>query len=432
MPGSRTPIRYAVRLGGPLYRLSMIARDRSRMMAPVLAATLSLLSACVESTPGAPNRSQAALTVRTDTLPVWHLVEETSIGLVPNSGHDFVAPTVLGTDSAGRVYVLDHELLSVRRFTGQGSLDAVLVRSGQGPGELRQAPRTYGLHGETIWFSEAPSGAVHVVGPDGLSRSTIRTGWGITFPVDRVTWVTPTASLEELWIRVENASGGPMGLRPSVRTLLLHESEGVADTVDVGMHAARSIPLDNGRTQIRFPGPADWPVSLFDGDGHVLVVDRPIEPASDVARVRVRRLSSRGQVQTTELALPPNEVLPASRAAMKEQILHSASLGGRRAIEPSVRATLLNFVDEIPARLPAFEVVALHGDGSVWMRLPNTGGGEGFQNWLVLDASLRPQALARAPAHVARLDSGTDGAWWAVMLGQHGVQYVSRLAIHVP
>ena len=364
-------------------------------------------------------------------LPVWTAEIDLSIGQAEETGHDFVAPVPLGADTRGLQYVIDPRLQEIRQFDQSGEYLKTVVRSGGGPGEMRLPPQTFGMKHDSVWYTEAPTGRVHYVALDGTGSRIEDTGWSPPSLGTLMVSIYPLPIHGEYRVTSLSITNPFNLLRPLYHVKHYHAR---GDSMSLFLEYSgpgQSIHFDGGLTTTRYPGPPDQPVILF-GDGlRYLRIDRPDPAGNESAIANFELFSSAGNtLRRGSVAFPAVRLSSQARDSIVEALLRTASLGGGRTVEASVRQSILQFVDAIPDQRPAFDVAFYGADGTVWLR-PSSQEDPQVQTWVVVDSTFTPIREARLPNNVVTLSYTNDETWWATLRAEADVIYVARLRFAV-
>ena len=103
-------------------------RGRSSRFGNVLRSAASVLLYCALIRAGCQagdtrarmDNQPAGSAAHLDSLPIWAVEIEVALGQREQRGHDFIAPSPIGTDQSGFHYVVDSSLREVRRFDSSG------------------------------------------------------------------------------------------------------------------------------------------------------------------------------------------------------------------------------------------------------------------------------------------------------------------------
>jgi hypothetical protein len=364
-------------------------------------------------------------------LASWNVVPDIVLGDRDAQGHDFVDPVPLGSNLAGRIFVLDRRLLVIREFDEDGRFNRDVVRAGQGPGEMRLASFSHGLMGDTLWFSEIPTGRVHLIDTAGRLLRTEATG----FSPDRlgVEWVSLSriAGGNGYWIQtraVSDAAGDE--LLPTNTMQLLRG--GTAETSEI-VHAwespAGSFRFDNGGTLVRYPGPAERPLVLPHSNGtRIVEIRRSARPSGGLVHAEVTAVEvGGGEPRRRQFAFPAVPLPDSVRASFEQSVIEGATWGGARQLDASTRSRIRDLANSIPGYQPAVVAGVLGPDHTVWLRIPHEDSDQ--QLWIVLDEQLVAVARVTMPSNLVSLVTHDGHGWWATLAGEHGTTYVARLMI---
>jgi hypothetical protein len=363
-----------------------------------------------------------------DSLAVWRAEVEVAVGGDDSEGPGTIRPIPLGASPMGDIYVLDPQLLEVQRYDSTGRYRGLLVGPGQGPGEMRSRPLSFGLGDQGVWFTDGAAGRIHLVSFDGGEHRVVDTGFGFEAMGAQSVRIEKIRDWEGERYLLETLRADPTdrSLRPTLQVGLYRSDGAVLDTLHEFSLKSRHVALDGGRSSVSFPGPLYDPVVLYDdGESEVVIIERPHEPAGTLV---IQRIEQSGTVMTKRLLrVAAPELSPDRRARIKERLLTLASFGGARSLDPGVREELEQIVDELPRRFPAFDEAALGPEGTIWVRRAGLEL-DGEREWLVFDRSLEPVARALVPTNASELSFRNDGAWWAVMDAWLDKPYVARLS----
>ncbi len=340
-------------------------------------------------------------------------------------------PIPLGSDPEGRSYVIDPGLKEIHRFDEDGKASGTIVGPGQGPGEMRNRPWTFGLQREGLWYSELADGRVHFVSYDGESRQVRDSGWDYLRLGARMAEVVPAEGWlsDRFILRAESVGPYDLTSTPSV-TVSFHRTDSERiDTILRYSTPSLDVKLDGGRTSVRIPAPQSGPFVLYRPESDDFVRMHRGAGGDTSSEVIVQVLSASGEVvKEQSLIASARELTTEDRAWMRERLLWNASFDGRRDLSAAVSRELEALIDRVPATLPPFDGMAAGPESSVWLRSTVAPSEEVIEGeWLVLDAQLRPTAYARLPARSSNLQFLPGRAWWVTM-DEHGqVPYVARL-----
>lgn len=376
--------------------------------------------------------SEDVSSIPPDSLAVWRADVELAVGGDDSEGPGTIQPIPLGASPTGEIFILDPQLLEVQRYDSAGRYRGLLVRSGQGPGEMRSRPVSFGSDDQGIWFDEPPSGRVHFVSFDGEERRVEETGLSFdalgaqSVRIERLRGQANQQYFAET-LRVDPSD---RSLWPTLQASLYRSDGQVIDTLHEFSLKGRHLALDGGRSSVTFPGPLFHPVAVYNDDNSELVIiERPHQPAGTIA-IQVMDVSG-AVMRRHELRVGTPEITLDRRETTKDRLLTLASFGGTRSLDPILRRDLEQIVDELPPRFPAFDVATLGPAGTLWLRRAGLELDD-EREWLVLDGSLNPVARALVPIAASDLSFRNDGAWWAVMDAWIGEPYVVRLSFGEP
>ena len=325
-------------------------------------------------------------------------------------------------------YVIDPVLQEVRRFDSRGRFVDTFVKRGQGPGEMRLRPLSFGLAEGVIWFSEVPTGRLSFVRTDGSAPYFEDTNLTAERLNARATTVSPLP--EGGGYRVEAWSINTLGrsLRPhhQVRYLVATPG-GVARQVAGWQAPGRVLAFDDGGTQVRYPGPRDYPLVVPIRGGRYIYCD-PIATNSDgktsSALITVYDMQNR-VVSRRTLVFPAVPLTGEARAAIKRELIRGASWDGARQLPQSVTAGVESLVQSIPDVLPPVQEITPGPNNSIWLKLASQD--TIVQEWLVLDDRLTVVAISSVPQAITGLVGPHESSMWATMQGKDVEQYVPLL-----
>jgi len=367
-----------------------------------------------------------------DTLEVWRATIDLTFGGNDSEGPGMIEPVPLGSNSTGDVLILDGRLLEVQRYDSTGRYQGLLVRPGQGPGEMRSRPFSFGSDDRGLWYVEPPAGRVHWVSLDGGTRRVEDTGFGFEALGALRVMIAPMGDGESKRYFVQTLRANPTdrSLRPTLRAgLYVSDEQELVPRHEFDMEGG-VVSLDNGRTSFRFPGPLYHPIAFYDeATNEVILLERPVEPAGTLV---IQSINDRGVVTSKRrLRVNTPEIPVDRRVRIKERILALASLGGARRVDRDLRDALEQIVDELPNEFPVFDEAVRGPEGTLWLRRVGLDL-DGDREWLVLDASFNPLAKALIPVSASEVAFRSDGYWWAVMDAWINEPYVVRLSFTAP
>lgn len=356
-----------------------------------------------------------------ELLPLWTLRIEQAFGEDSTSGPGWTDPVPLGSDLAGNVYVIDPYLGEIHRFDFHGHYSGVAVGRGEGPGEIRSRPWTFGLAPQGLWFTELATGRVHYVPNDGSPAFTTSSGYTHLrlgarslriFPASG--WHPATYILQAVF---EHGLGS--ALQPRQTVVLMRSRGSALDTTLTYSAISPSLRLDGGRTFIQSPAPNANPVLLADRSmERFILISRPINAATgESSRIVIRILNSDGDTtRTGSLLVPRSRLSQAHRDSLLEVLLTNATLGGSRKVTPGVESSLRAYVLGLGAELPGFEDATLGPNHTIWLleSVPPIGA-SAAQRWLVADSTLSPIARVAVPPNLTSLEFMPDGYWWGTL-----------------
>lgn len=363
-----------------------------------------------------------------DTLAVWRAEVELTVGADDAEGPGTIRPVPLGASPTGDIYVLDLQLLEVQHYDSTGRYQGLLVRPGQGPGEMRSRPFSFGLEDQGVWFDEAPSGRIQFISFDGDERRVVDTGLGFEALGARNVRIEKIGGweAERYLVRTVRADPADLSIRPTLQGALYRIDGDVLDTLhEFGLKGGH-VALDGGRSSVSFPGPIFDPLVLYDEDeNEVIMIERPRDSVGSIA---IQVVDETGTVvRQRRFRVDTPDITPDRRARITDRLLTLASFGGARSLDPGLRRELERIVEELPNRFPAFDEAALGPDRTLWLRRAGLER-DGDREWLVLDRSLNAVAKALVPVGASDLSYRDDGAWWAVMDAWLETPYVARLS----
>lgn len=352
-----------------------------------------------------------------DSLP--ELVGTIALKLGGEDGEPgFVAPSPLGADADGRYYVIDPALQEVHRFGPDGTYEGIFVRSGQGPGEIRMRPSSFGSSPDGLWYSEFQTGRIHFV-PFFDSVATVRESeWTyLRLGAGRADLVPASGwAGREFILRADfydRMSPDPL-MDVSVRW---YRADAAAlDTVIEYVASSPTVRLDRGQTVVRIPLARFDPMAVYRPIEHSLIlVEQTPSTDGQGVRIKITVVDGKGALlRGRELRAPARTFQPADRQRALEELLRRASFEGARAVSEEVEAGLRQLVEEWPMVLPEFEALAPGPNGTTWLQRTASRLEESRRReWLVLDSLLLPVARATAPAEVGPVQFLQGGDWWA-------------------
>ena len=332
----------------------------------------------------------------------------------------------LGANESGDVFVIDPALQEVRRFDSEGTFQDLVVKPGEGPGEMRLRPLTFGLRSGVLWWWELQTGRVTYVPLDGSAPRTDDTGLSYARFGTLGLRVAPITDDNAYWVEAAVVDSTDTTLRPFYR-FQHHLSQDSTVRVLEEYRARRAFLLfDGGGTTVAYPGPPDQPIVFLLGQ-RLLRIDRPSVASDSFAVAKVRLMSHSGTVmRARDVWVPSARLSPSELDTIESRILFRAAHGGRRQLDRATRSIVETFVAEIPDRMPAFGEIALGPAGSVWLSQLGRPG-EALGKWLVLDSLFQPVAQALVPSNLISMAYRDDQSWWATLLGNDDVRYVARL-----
>jgi len=408
------------------------ATVRKLLLATAVAVgAVGMVTSCRDS-PDAPQQQSPATAKHLDpALPVW--IGELELAIREDPQAQYIDPIPMGSDKNERSYVLDPHLREVHRFDRAGRFMDVVVRSGEGPGEMRFRPWTFGLTEDGIWYSELPTGRVQFVSFDGTERSVEETGWTPLMLGNSNMWISLLSgwSPGEYLIKAETRDRlvGAQ-LRPGRTVTLMHAQGEKTTPVYEFSTSGNRIVLDGGATVVRYDGPADHSVLFYlPKRREVVRIDRPAPAGAGPTNIVFTTYGPNGlRRRHQEITVDDQRLTSSHRDSIEIKLLRSASWNGGRTVTDDVKDAVSELVREIPAELPGFETAAL-SDGQIWLQL-YANRTERYREWLVLNTDLEPVARAYVPSDVVRMSVLSDGVWWVTMQGALGGRYVGRILLH--
>ena len=384
-------------------------------------------TACDLSRP--PADHDAPDVIDLEQLPVFRGTVDLEIGNNESSGHVFVDPRPLGEAADGSVFVLDRSLRDVRRFDSSGSFAGYVVRPGEGPGEMRYSPPSFGIDSTHIWFSEQQTGQIHYVPHSGGASHTVRTGFSLTTTGVVSTVVSPAPGGADYHARLSfPRDSSSTELRPWYKVRVLKSHVGTTKVLYEYDIRSPSLHFDRGGTRVRYWGPPDGPVVEPIGADGFIRIDRPAA-APDGAPIHLELHNAAGNVVRTRRFLVPSAPLTqSSRDSIESAITNGATWDHARSLPSGLRTQIRSLVSGISDWRPAFDHAVVGDDGSSWLRLSGQSTG-GERTWLVVDSSFSPQAQIQLPEQVTELVPFSMEKCWATLAGENGVLYVARIAI---
>lgn len=109
----------------------------------------------------------ACATTEQAAAPRWTLTETLRLGGAESGPLSFDWVKSIAVDTAGRIFVYNHDTQEIRMFGQDGELLRVIGRKGSGPGEFRNAEGVTVTHDGKLWVRDAANGRFSIFSGDG-------------------------------------------------------------------------------------------------------------------------------------------------------------------------------------------------------------------------------------------------------------------------
>ncbi len=402
-----------------------------RWVSALAAGSVATAASCDVAPDASQQESVATTKHLSPALPVW--IGELELPIGKDTQAQYIDPIPLGSDEQGRFFVLDPYLREVHSYDATGDSVETLVRSGEGPGEMRLRPWTFGLTSGAVWYSELPTGRVQKVSFDGSERSIEDTGWTpLMLGSDnmRISWLSDWSPGEYL---IEAETRDPLvarQLRPG-RTITLLRVQGHNTTPVYEFKTSGTLlVLDGGGTNVRYDGPADHSVLFYlPKRREVVRIDRPVTAGAGSTNIVLTKYRNGFRRRYREIAVNNERLSAGHRDSIEARLLRGASWDGQRAVAGDFKYAISELVRGIPAELPGFEA-AVSSDDQIWLQL-YANATEQHREWLVLNTDFEPLARAFIPSDVVRMSVLSDGVWWVTMQGTLDSRYFGRIRLRM-
>ncbi len=392
----------------------------------ILPALLLGLTACGTSDaadPAQPTRetlANGAVAIRYPALPPQSgtpLHHSVSVGVMDGDPHKIFGDIrSLEADSAGTVYVLDHQSSEIRAFDASGNYLRTLTRKGSGPGELMAANGIQMTDRGTLWVQDHGQWQLIELSLQGeeiqrLKMPVLAYGyiWDGLFDRAGRFWNTVSHSDEP---QVHSPESGLQ--EGTVRSYLrsYDPRTNQADSISLGDRRYRSHVSHNsqGGYTVRSVPFESFASIIVDPDGGMWMSDR------EEYRI-VRRNEQGDTVLVVEVDMPPEPVTADDRRAYVESFLER---------EPEERRLAEELVSYAYSHKPLIDQLFLDDERNLWVRRRLDEGKTPEYTIFRPDGSLAGSVrLAFRPSFVP--PRVRDGRLYAIVADDFGVQQWVRV-----
>jgi PAS domain-containing protein len=393
----------------------------------VSAAFILLVSACSDlraTTPTVALRDSARISIVENTLdestPICDVSPQPTLTLGVTDGppeYQFFRTFGARRLSDGRIVVVNQGTQELRFYSPEGRFLKAAGRSGEGPGEFKDAFTMRILPGDTVWVGDYRPWEWEVFSPDGSWQRRVQ-----PLPPYLNPDVEAVLNDGRSVAVVGNVFEAPVNrFAPQHVTVILHAPDGaVEDTLGVyeSGTAGRFDDVPNFVVSPLFQSRA----SITAGGSRVLVGH------TSRAELRIHEIGDTvalDRIVRWNAELRP--VTDADVAAERERIAASFEGGDeemrRRLVEPQIREDR-----PVAETFPAFSTVELGRDGRIWVRgyRHPSEAAEAMQNWLIFDAEGTIQCRLSAERFEQMPDFGSD----YILVMRRDELGVERLFLH--
>jgi hypothetical protein len=386
----------------------------TRLAASVLALTALASAACGDAPDTAPMAAS------------WTLASQPSLRIgTLDDGPDALVPVgALAVTPDGRIAVAQGQDGQVRIYAPDGTLEARIGRSGEGPGEL-QTVSQLGLLGDTLWITDGR-----------LRRTSYFSQAGDLLGDERFPEIGGLG--EDLRVSYQRPLAGGLALtttgpafrseldgtdRPFPMLVTARDGSGARELGTRNLQHERAIFVAESAGTItsiaiftqRWSDHTLW-AAAPDGRSIVLV-DRPLAPVADTGSYRVTRLGVGGDtLYSTAVRYQPTPLATAERDSLVRRYA-----SGERS-EAEVRSALF-----LPERHPPATAVVVALDGTTWVARERPENAEDA-TWDVIGPDGEHLARVTGPPGLRLL--AADGLTvWGVETGAFDEPYVVRYEV---
>ncbi len=423
---------------------------------------------------GAVNAPAFAQTIDLESAPHLRAVEAQRLGSTTDPNLGFTSVSGIAIDRDGSVYVFDFGVYGVKVFSAEGRLIRTIGRQGQGPGEFETAA-TPGIKGDTLWVRTrgAPGCATRVVlfKRDGTYLSSTNViGPSVVVRSDQSAYSAPidmlgdgrmisgeyscytgvTAAGSRGGGRGGSSSGGG-GASPAITLIqgeirvprvLFNLATGKSDTVGWFTRLGQVAPPPprkeiqiEGRAQPIPVAPRDEQLAVPTRDGRFLI-DRTRTERAGTANIRLVRTNVRGDtVSNISLRYEPVRYDAATLDSVAAQAVKFPG-GAYRVVNGVPQVTPYNNPRAAAAalrtemRFPQFQMPVTRavagGDGTLWLRREDRGGGMVLWHIVEQNGQLRGTVSLPARSNPTWMSGST---LWVVHQDEDDVPWLVRYTI---
>ena len=316
---------------------------------------------------------------------------------------NFIFGNIRGIEAAsdGTIYVLDYQAVEVRAYSPDGQYLGTIVRSGEGPGEIREANGIF-LQGDSLlWINDHGKMAIIGVTPQGeeIARFPFPVRayayiWRGTFDHHGRFWMGTSHSDEERTFPPETGlvTGRSRGYYKSYDI-----ATEATDSVYTGENTYRSFIAETGGgySYRGIPFEASTP-TLVDPSGGFW--------RANTAEYRITRTAENGDtLLVIEAALPVKPVTAEDRAAYVEAVVER---------DPDDRRAAEEVAALMPEVKPILSGLFVDDEGRLWVRRAVENEGPAFYDLFSRDGD-----------HLGSIRLGFDAGQYATLWVRHGSIY---------